>query len=721
MEHSVYQAYAEFDSEKDLYRLDLKVGGAHCAACIQKIESALHRQENIDFARLNFSTKRLHIEWVGTPEDADRFAHIIEDLGYSVSVFDTGFIESDSDAESRDLLVKLGIAGFATGNIMLLSFALWTTTTEIMGMATRDFMHLITALIAIPTVLYSGQPFFRSAYSALKVKTTNMDVPISLALVLATGMSLFETFRHGEHVYFDSAVMLIFFLLIGRYLDSKARRNARSNATELLSMLSGTATILDNGETKLIPIRDIREGMTLVIAAGQKVPADAVITKGSSNIDTALVTGETIPRETNVGDTIYAGTMNLDAPLTATVCKATNDSLLSDIIRLIEKAEQSQAQYVRLADKAAQFYTPTVHFLALASFLGWWLIGGIAWQSALMISVTVLIITCPCALGLAVPVVQILATGSLMKRGILVKSGDALERLAKVDHFFFDKTGTLTLGKPQLLNPEHYDRESLKIAASLAVHSHHPLSKAICAHWDDQVVDMNPEEIPNKGVQWKSYRLGSRKWCGDEDFKAPEHTLELWLNTGDQKPIVFLFSDRLRDDSQKVIQDILAMNMHVSLISGDRAQAANEIGEKLSISTIWSECSPTQKYEILENCRSDGSHIAMVGDGLNDAPVLAGADVSLSPSSAIDLAQNSADIIFNGDQLRPVLTAYNTAFFTQRLVKQNFALAILYNLCAVPLALSGMVTPMIAAIAMSSSSLIVIANSYRLKLKMKDM
>ncbi len=699
------------------YELSLLISGVHCAGCIQKIESALLANNNIQNARLNFSTSRLSFSWVGALSQANEYVSLIENLGYGVKPYDDATAQSEAQKEGRFLLLCLGIAGFAMGNIMLMSFGLWMTDAETMGFATRDFMHWIQALIALPTILFAGRPFFRSAIKALSNAHTNMDVPISLALVLAGGMSLFETINHGEHVYFDSAVMLMFFLLIGRYLDFRARKQARSTATDLLSTLQGFATVIKDNKPHKVLIRDLTEGMIVRVASGEKFPVDGCITEGQTTVDTSLVTGETLPRDVASGADIYAGTMNISAPVLVCVAKAANDSLLADIVRLMEQAGQGQAAYVRIADRAARLYTPAVHSFAVLAFLGWFFLGGVGWQEALMIAITVLIITCPCALGLAVPVVQVLATGRLIKKGILVKSGDALERLSAIDTIFFDKTGTLTLGRPQL--QEGYDAGALQLAASLAMHSIHPFSRALsgaykgdCFHID------NIEEIVGKGIQGKyrgkTIQLGSRAWCGD--FSVPSSEVgEIWLQIEGKKPSVFYFEDQLRDDAADVIESLKAKKIMPVMLSGDRIGVVQNISTQCGIEKIYAEQTPVQKFNILQASKESNHKILMVGDGLNDAPALANADVSMAPGTAIDMAQNAADIVFMGEGLSPVYEAYKVACKTQMLVKQNFTLAVLYNMIAVPLALAGMVTPLIAAIAMSGSSLVVIANSFRLR------
>ena len=669
---------------------------------------------------MNFSTGRLYVTWDGKAELAGDIANDVEALGYQIAP-DTP-AGRDEDKESRFLLLCLGVAGFAMGNIMLLSFGLWITNIETMGFATREFLHWISAIIGIPAVIFAGRPFFRSAFGALRKRQTNMDVPISLALILATSMSLLETIKGSEHVYFDSAVMLMFFLLVGRYLDYKARRSAKSVATELLQTLTGFAVVIKCDKKEKTLIRDLKEDMEVLVSAGEKIPVDGLIIEGQSSIDTSLITGETMPRDTAKGDEVYAGTINLNAPLRIKVLKAKEDSLLSDIVRLIEKAEQGQAKYVRIADKAAKLYTPLVHSLALLTFLLWWGLLGLAWQEALMISITVLIITCPCALGLAVPVVQMLASGRLMKNHILVKSGDALERMAKIDTVIFDKTGTLTYGQPKLTST--HDEKTLQLAASLSSHSKHPLSQAITmAYGDGALLEMGDvEEHAGQGLsasyKGKQVKLGRADFCGVDAADIDSTDQVLFMTYGGNKQVVFHLADTLRLDAAETVQALKEMNMRIVMLSGDRQQTAQKIAEQLGITEVRAALSPVDKFNITEKMQEEGAHCLMVGDGLNDAPVLAAASVSMAPGSAVDMAQNATDMVYMGNETKPIIEAYKVARKTQNLVIENFVLAALYNLVAIPLAVMGYVTPMIAAIAMSGSSLLVIGNSLRVKGKL---
>ncbi len=694
------------------HQLHLLVSGLQCAGCVAIVERTLLAMPGVLHARLNLSTQRLLLRWRGETSAASEYLSALEAKGYRVNPFDPETLRHGEQKELAFLLRCLGVAGFASGNLMLFSVPLWSGEAAEMGMATRTMFHWVQAAIALPAVAYCGRPFFRSALAAIKKRRTNMDVPISIAVILACLMSLYETITFGQHSYFDSAVMLLFFLLIGRYLEARARGRARSAAHDLLQMMSGSAVIETASGIQHVPLSELVPGMVLCVAAGEKIGADGVVIQGEASLDTSLMTGETIPRKVQVGDTVFAGTTSVDGVLKITITKPHARSVLAEIVTLMETAEQSQAHYVTLADRISRWYTPAVHALAAATFIGWFFVGHIAWQVALLYAATVLIITCPCALGLAVPVVQMIASSALMRRGILLKSASALERLASITQVVFDKTGTLTLGKP-VLETAGLNREDLERAASLAASSKHPLSQALLQACPNVKPQRGVKEIQGCGLEAEGVRLGKRSWATNLASDA-ENTLELWLAVEGKPPVRFTFLDQLRADAKDVITTLHASGIKTLLLSGDRQEVTAPMAVQLGITEFAGALSPLQKTERIAALKAAGEQVLMVGDGLNDAPSLASATVSMSPASAADITQNAADIVFQGSLLAPVTDAWRIAKKAQRLVKENFALATGYNIIAIPLAVAGYVTPLIAAIAMSASSLVVIVNAMRL-------
>ena len=703
--------------EGGLQQLHFMVENVHCGGCLRKIEREIGALPGVETARLNLTTRRLAVRWRGGATVANTVLERLQDLGHPARAFDPEVLGAADARVENHLLRAMSVAGFAAANVMLLSVSVWAGVD--MGEMTRSLLHWFSALIVLPAVVYAGRHFFESALRALVRGQTNMDVPISLAIILASGMSLFETIRGGEYVYFESAVMLLFFLLLGRYLDRRARGKARHAAESLLSLDQSAITVIQHdGSLQTIPIKDAAVGMRTLVAAGDRIGIDGKVVEGRSEADTSLITGESEPVSLGVSDRVFAGTLNLAAPIEVEVTALGEDTLLAEIVRMMEVAEQRRGRYVVLADRIARWYAPVVHGLALMTFLGWTLLFGAAWQTALLYAVAVLIITCPCALGLAVPVVQVIASGQLLKRGILLKSGTALERLAEIDTVVFDKTGTLTEGRPVLRAAQTIDAADLKLAAALAAASRHPLAKALAAAVPGAKPSAGVEEVPGMGLRLLTrrgeIRLGNRLWCGVEVNDDTSNGPELWLLKADGGKERFSFDDQLRDDAASTIEGLQKRGYDLAILSGDRRTTVETVAKGLGIERWQAACTPSDKVDWLEQLADEGRHVLMVGDGLNDAAALSAAHVSLSPASAIDISQAAADAVFQGRHLEPVGEILDTAKRASRQVKQNLALALGYNMLTIPLAIAGQVTPLIAAICMSASSLIVVGNALRL-------
>ncbi|HTR88279.1 MAG TPA: copper-translocating P-type ATPase [Reyranella sp.] len=700
------------DLGSGVFALDLLVEGLDCAACVWLIESLLARNPSVRQARVNLSTRRLALKWQGRAEQANDHAALIAALGFVPAPYRAPEALVQDERETRELLRSMGVAGFAAANVMLLSVAVWSGHDGSMGEATRTLFHWLSAAIALPAVAYAGRPFFRSAIAALRRGRTNMDVPISVGVALACLVSLHETWIDAEHAYFDSAITLLFFLLIGRYLDRRARGRARYAVQAMLALSTGTAHVLSQGGVAE-PRRfdQLAEGDVMLVAAGERLGADGTVVEGRSALDTSLISGESLPQAAVAGDKVVAGMVNIAAPLRVRVTASGERTVLAEIVRLIEAAEQGRSRFVALAERVARAYAPVVHLTALASFVGWMVLGGLGWDRALVVATAVLIVTCPCALALAVPVVQVVASTRLMKSGVLLLSPSALERLAAVDHVVFDKTGTLTLGRPELVSS--IDDEALLQAAGLAASSRHPLAKALVRAAPRARAVSGVIEHPGQGLEANGVRLGSVRFCGVAKSSSDELS-ELWLARPGRAPVRFAFADRLRPEARATLDRLRLMGKTIELLSGDRFAAVAPVARELGID-MWRACAtPAEKAEHLAQLARQGVRVLMVGDGLNDAPALAAAHASLSPATAAEATQHAADAVFQGDSLAAVGDLLEIALRTDRLVRQNLALALAYNLAAVPLAVAGMVTPLIAAVAMSTSSILVIVNALRL-------
>lgn len=681
------------------------VPGMRCAGCIAKIERGLRDVEGVEAARVNFSAKRVAVRH-DRALDADALVAAIGRLGFEAQPADANPLAQD-DTESRTLVRSLAVAGFGMMNIMLLSVSVWSGA----GGVTRELFHWLSALIALPVVAYAGRPFFSSAAMALRHRRTNMDVPISIGVLLATGLSVYETATGGEHAYFDSAVMLLFFLLAGRALDATMRNKTRAGIGALLSRMGKSARVLAaDGSTRAVAAEDLEPGMLMLVAAGEALAADGVIEDGRSSIDNAMLTGESTPQSAAQDDLVHAGAINLANPIRVRVTAASSDTAIAEIARLMDEAGQSRSHYVRIADRASRLYAPAVHTLALMAFVGW-MIAGVGLHQSLVIAIAVLIITCPCAMGLAVPAAQVVASGALARRGLLVKDGSALERLAEVDTALFDKTGTLTMGEP-VPQIDRLSSEQKSVALALAQASRHPLSNGLGTALE--------------GVGIRSAAVGLLSEAGGEGIKgdwsgipvALERTatvgegLSTTLRIGDSL-VAIPFVDPERPDVAETLSVLQAFGIESRIISGDRQASVGALARALGVKGD-SEMRPENKLALLESLKAQGYRPLMVGDGINDGPALAAAHASIAPGSASDVSQQAADAVFLGRTLMPVALAVSVARRTMRIVRQNFGFAIGYNVLAVPLALAGLATPLIAAIAMSLSSLVVVGNSLRL-------
>ncbi|GHA86153.1 nitrogen fixation protein FixI [Algimonas arctica] len=696
----------------DVSSLDLVIGGARCGGCLAKIENGLRSQPDVTEARMNLSTARLHVAWHGAADRADGFAQNLQDMGFSAGPYIPDIADAADRAQSRKLLLAMAAAAFGLMNVMILSIAVWSGGSE-MSAATQSLLHWLSAAIALPIAAFSGRPFFASAWQALRAKTTNMDVPISLAIILACGLSLWETWQGQEHTYFDAALMLVFLLLVGRVLDARLRARTGLAARQLAALqVHNARRITDDNRVETVPTTELAPGDIVVVASGERIPADGVVISGESRLDAALVTGETALQKVGPGDALYSGTINHGAPLTLEIHKASADSFLADITAMVEAGQQTQARYVRLADRAARAYVPVVHSLALLTFVGWLIAGGTP-RTAIINAIAVLIITCPCALGLAVPAVQVVAVGRLFAKGVLIRSGDALERLATVRHVVFDKTGTLTQGRIRA-DVSAIPAPDLALISALSRHSTHPASVAL-HEFETAASALEVEEVSGQGLRGQvsghAVRLGQARFVGGVSFDRPG----LWARIDAQDPLQIILADPIRGEAQETVNALRAANLTLSIVSGDAAETVENVGDALGIDQVTARVEPAEKLTHISALQNRGIPVLMVGDGLNDAPALAHADASAALVSGTEISRAASDIVLQGDTLAGLPFAIQVARAAKRRVVENFALAIGYNMLAVPLAIFGYVTPLIAALAMSASSLIVTLNALRMR------
>lgn len=689
-------------AESTLSNVTLSVPSVHCASCMTTIEAALNELQGVSNARVNLTLRRV-----------TAFAEIpVEDLvaalkrvGFEAFAFDSNLLGRQTDLIGRNLLIRLGVAGFAMMNVMLLSVAVWSGADA----ATRDMMHLISAAIALPAAGYSAQPFFVSALKALRARRLNMDVPISLAIVLAALTSLYESLHGGHHAYFDAALSLTFFLLIGRYLEHRTKRTARSAARELAALEVTTAERWNGRKLETVPISELDVGDRIHVSTGSHIPADGTLLSQTAMTNRAFLTGESEPAPHTKGAVLRAGEINIGAPFTITATAVGDDTTLRQIARLVETAENVRNRYTALADRAARIYAPAVHILAAIAFVGW-LLATHDPRLALNIAIAVLIITCPCALGLAVPAVSTAAIGRLYEMGFLVKSGVAIERLAETDLIVFDKTGTLT--KPEAsIDLTQLDADAASAAMALAQVSSHPIAQAL----RQSLLGVDPAEVTNvqevagcgivAQIDGQEVGLGRSDWLG-----APGNGTVLKIGTTFY-PLAY--RDVLRDGVEQAIAALSEDGYDLNLLSGDTDVKTRDLAKDLGIASFQAALSPQEKQTRLRDMGDQGRHICMIGDGINDAAALATAHSSVAPGSAVDAARNVADVVVVSDSLEKLPELFRTARKAVHLSRQNFGIAAAYNLIAIPIALAGFATPLLAALAMSLSSLTVLFNALR--------
>ncbi|WP_299588526.1 heavy metal translocating P-type ATPase [uncultured Tateyamaria sp.] len=671
----------------------------HCSACIQAVEQALGARDDIVAARVNLSARRVAI--TATPgADPTPWISALANIGFEAHEARPGEVQTEDDG----LILRLGVAGFAMMNVMLLSVAVWSGASD----STRDFMHWIAATIAMPAAIYCADPFFRSAWRALRVGRLNMDVPISLAIVLACGLSLYETMTGGAHAYFDAALSLTFFLLGGRVLETRMRRAARSAAADLAALEPHRVTRVTGQGHQSASVEEVRVGDVLWLAAGSRVPVDGVLQAATAQVDRSALTGESDPVAVGQRAVLTAGEVVLTGPVTMQARVDAKGSTLRRLVELAASAEGARSRYTSLATRAAGVYAPLVHGLSLAAFLGWWWGSGDAYH-ALTIAIATLIITCPCALGLAVPAVATVATGRLFRAGVLVKSETALERLAEVDTVVFDKTGTLS--DSALVPPVDLSDEARAVLKGLAEASRHPLSRSVLGPLSDvrAAAIEDVDETRGRGLRgvWRGQPVG----LGAAD----------WL-TGDGQGTVLQVGDCIYPlarreqavtDAAQALDALRAMGLDVHILTGDTARIAQRVAATLEVRQVHAGVGPEDKQALIQSLQAGGAKVLMIGDGLNDTLALTEAWASIAPGTALEASQNAADVVLLGQKMLGVPLVLRIARSARRRILENFALAAGYNAVAIPLSLMGFASPLMAALAMSSSSLTVTLNALR--------
>jgi len=736
---NLQQRFVRSEQGSSIREASLILEGIVCAACVWLNEKHINQLEGVVDFRVNYTTHRAHLRWDSQHIALSDILQAITAIGYQAHPFDASRLENLQKKEKATALRRIAISGVGMMQVMMIAIALYIGADSDMQATTEKFLRWISLLLTTPVVFFASSGFFIAAWRDLRRKHLGMDAPVSIAILSAYLASCWATVTGTGEVYFDSVNMFTFFLLVGRYLEMSARHQAGKVAEELIRLLpDSTIRINPQGEQETVIVSELVLGDILLIKAGEIIPADGIVTTGKSSVNEALLTGESLPVDKVKGDKLIGGTVNSDSPLQMKVATLGENTVLSAIVRLLDQAQAEKPRLHHIADKISAWFVLGMLVIAAMVFSFWslYLTTPESMTDAFWITLSVLVVTCPCALSLATPVALTATTGHLTQKGILTTRGHALETLAMVNHVVFDKTGTLTQGKLAVTQVEVVDAvskiECQNLAASFEAQSEHPVAKAIQQLPHQLLVVEGLQSIAGKGLEGqcegKKYRIGTmafvqqwftkalplpKQWQYEQDDNRPESRVYLvnkegWL-------ACFTLEDTLRTEAVGVVAELHKQGIKTTLLSGDNDTVVGIVARKLQISNAISQLLPKDKLNELVKIQQSGDIVLMIGDGVNDAPVLAKANVSIAMGQGAQLAQASADMVLLSENLTHLPESLVMARKMMRIIKQNFIWAIGYNLLAVPLAASGLIVPWMAAIGMSASSLVVVLNALRLK------
>lgn len=702
-------------SQDNAAEVQLTISGINCAACGWLIEKQLCKVSGILKVGVNVSARRASITWDNQRLKLSKILSLIDTIGYSAKPFQQAQHETSFQQENKTFLKRLGLAGLMTMQVMMLNIGVFFDLFGHIDPQTKQYFNWISLLLATPVMLYSASDFYTSAFRALKAKVVNMDVPISLALILTYASGLVATAQNSGQTYFESLCMFVFLLLISRYLEHSARYKATQLSANMLDYIPTTANLLEDQKVTSVLAKSLLVGQHVLVKPGEIVPVDGVIVDGQGQLDEAMLTGEFNLVSRIKGEQVFAGTLNQLGTLTIRVSKLLKHSMVNQISELQNKALFNKPRIASIADQFSQYFVIAVLLVSTLTYLVWLQIDA---DKALWVTISVLIATCPCALGLATPSALSCAVANLNSKGVLVKRGDVLEQLNQVDWVAFDKTGTLTEGKfslEKVVCVDGANKEQCQIfAASLEQYSSHPIAKAF-EHISPTLSVKNFSSTIAKGITGtideETYMLGSADFIGIQIPKELHHC-NVFLAQEQTVLCGFVLQDKLRKDSKTLIKQMTPRQ--VTLLSGDSTVVVKKVADSLEISNWYAEQTPADKLQFIQKTQDNQHRVLMVGDGINDGPVLAQADVSVTLGAGSDLAKSSADVILLDNSLDKLTQLFSIAKRCKNKIFQNIAWAVGYNFLVLPMAVLGLLDPWMAVVGMSLSSLIVVINSTRL-------
>ncbi len=725
------QVQSEFVSSDTEHNKEVKliIEGISCPACTWLIESRLTKLHGIKQVSLNYSTQRCRVVWQEDEVTLSKILESISQLGYSALPYNHKQRELLYENERKSQLLRLGIAGLFGMQVMMIAIALYFGDASGIEDQYRIFFNWVSLLLTLPVLMFSGKPLFSGALRDLRNKRLGMDVPITLGLSIAFFGSLWSILQQNGHVYFDSIVMFIFFILGGRYLEFMSRKKSTAYLDKTTSILPPYATrINNNDEQEVIKLSKIAVSDHVLVKPGEVIPIDGVIYQGHSSVDESIVTGESLPIEKKVGSKVIGGSTNNESPLYIRVESIGERTLLSNIARIIDKASRNKPATILLANKIVSIFIAFVILIAFVVGFYWYSIDPAQW---LTITISVLVVSCPCALSLATPTALSSAATALMQNGVALLNNDSIEKITKSNCFVFDKTGTLTKGKLKLehvkvFNEDFSEEKVLKIASALESASEHPLAKAICdASNNDKPCEVtNIKNFPGQGISGfinETWFIGTEPFVkaniSENNFQENSSDLSLrkvYLANTDAVIAILYFTDELRKESADLIIYLTEKKKKIILMSGDHHSIVKQLADTLGINEFEAPLRPENKHENINKLQKDGFHVCMIGDGINDAPAFAQSDVAIAMTEASDITKLNADMLLLNNNIGTLKTMLQIAGKTNRTVKINFAWALAYNLTALPFAILGYITPWMAALGMSLSSLIIVINASKI-------
>lgn len=705
--------------------ITLSIEGITCAACVWLLDKKLAVLPGVETVSVNLTTHRAVIGWWPDQCKLSDLLEAIYSLGYKAYPFSPTKEEQYQQQEGRTALRRLMLAGIGMMQVMMFTLPLYIGEWSGIAEEYKQLFRWSGLILTTPVVLYSARPFFIAAWRDLRVRQLTMDIPVSLAIGIAYLASVWSTLSDGPEVYFDSVCMFTFFLLLGRFLEMRVRHRAGDSGNRLMQLLPNSAIRLIEGEQQVVVTRQLCVGDRVLVKPGATVPADGVVEEGSSGVDEAALTGEGLPVHKSMGDKVIGGTINIENPLTVNLTEVGQEMQISLIMRLLERAKQEKPGITLMVNRLSSYFVLAVLIIAGSVAVYWSFVSP---ENAFWITLSVLVVTCPCALSLATPAALTAATGRLSAKKILLTKAHVLEALPKVTHVIFDKTGTLTQGTLSVSDCETLGSQSkeecLALASALESFSEHPIAHAFdhALNEKHRFVASNIAVESGRGIEGRignrTLRIGTASYVGEFAYPEPLKTERSgqWILLGDEcKPLCwFRLSDQLRAESKSCIERLKARGLQVELLSGDPSSSAPELARHLGIDKVIFGASPEDKLNHIKKLQSAGASVVMVGDGINDGPVLARSQVSIAVGCASDLARANADVLLPGGELNHIPFLFDKAVTTQRIIKQNLSWALIYNLLALPLAVAGMIPPYLAAVGMSGSSLVVVTNALRL-------